>query len=137
VAAIGIFTRYTVASAFATTISQVVLVAFALLSDTPAPVAAVTAFAAGAVPQFLIIRRVARGRLPRQVLTYALITAAGGLASIGTVALVDALIEPAVAGLELRALALNLGYLVGGAPVFLAKFLVFDRILFARPVERV
>ena len=37
----------------------------------------------------------------------------------------------------MRALALNVGYLVGGAPIFVAKFLVFDRIFFAgRPALR-
>lgn len=125
------FTRYTAASAIATTITQVVLLAFALLGNTPVVLATTIAFAAGAVPQFLIMRRWASGPLSRQLTTFVMVTLASGVASIGMVALVDQLIGPTVTDRGVRALALNAGYLIGGAPIFLAKFFVLDRTFFA------
>ena len=125
-----VLTRYTMASAFATTLSQAVLLGFSLLADAPAALASTTAFAAGAVPQFLIIRRWSTGTLPRQLGIYLLVTAAGGLMSIGVVTLVDGLVAPMITAPALRPLALNLGYLLGGAPIFLAKFVALDRTLF-------
>jgi putative flippase GtrA len=132
------FTRYTAASAIATTITQIVLLACSLLGDVPALTASTVAFAAGAVPQFLIIRRWAFGRLPRQVVSFVVVTLITGAASVAMVAMVDMVIGPAVTDDDaMRALALNVGYLVGGAPIFVAKFLVFDRIFFAgRPALR-
>jgi len=124
------FTRYTAASAIATTVTQIVLLALSLLATMPAAAASTVAFAAGAVPQFLIIRRWAFGGLPRQVVTFVVITVITGLASVSMVAMVDVLVGPGIADKETRAIALNLGYLLGGAPIFLAKFLVLDRVFF-------
>jgi putative flippase GtrA len=127
------FTRYTAASAVATTITQIVLLAFSLQGTVPAAAASTVAFAAGAVPQFLIIRRWAFGRLPRQIVTFVAITGITGLASVSMVAMVDVLVGPAIVDKGLRALTLSAGYLLGGAPIFLAKFLVLDRVFFVRP----
>lgn len=124
-------TRYTLASGLATSVSQAVLLGFTFLGHAPAAVASTAAFAAGAVPQFLLIRRWAAGTLPRQLAVYLLITAASGLISIGLVTLVDLLVNPLITNPELRPLALNLGYLLGGAPLFLAKYLALDRTFFA------
>src|SRR5262249_55433189 len=118
------FTRYTAASAIATTITQVVLLAFSLLGNVPALEASTIAFAAGAVPQFLIIRRWAFGGLSRQLVTFVVVTLITGAVSVGMVAVVDVMIGPAVTDDGMRAVALNVGYLIGGAPIFLAKFLV-------------
>jgi putative flippase GtrA len=126
------FTRYTAASAVATTVTQAVLFAASLLATMPAVADSTIAFVAGAVPQFLIIRRWGFGGLPRQVGTFTVVTVLSGLASVGMVAIVDVLIGPAIADKGLEALALNAGYLLGGAPIFVAKFLVFDRIFFVR-----
>jgi putative flippase GtrA len=127
-----VFIGYTLASALATAITQVVLVGFAVLTATPPVTASALAFLAGAVPHFLIVRRWAHGTLPRQLSGYLLVTVAGGVASTGVVALVDTLLGPMITQPGLHAVALNLGYLVGGAPIFLAKFAVLDRALFAR-----
>src|SRR3989440_3965925 len=124
------FPRYTAASAIATTITQVVLLAFSLLGNLPALAASTIAFTAGAVPQFLIIRRWAFGGLTRQVVTFVVVTLITGLVSVGMVAIVDVLVGPAIADKGTRAVALNVGYLLGGAPIFLTKFLVLDRIFF-------
>ena len=122
------FTRYTAASALATAITQVVLLALSLQGSTPALAGSTIAFAAGAVPQFLIIKRWAFGGLPRQVMIFVVVTAITGAVSVAMVAVVDVLVGPAIADRELRAFARNAGYLLGGAPIFVAKFLVFDRI---------
>lgn len=124
------FTRFSVASMMATAISQVVLLACYLLGGIDPLTASTMAFLAGAVPQFLIVRRWAFGQLPRQLLTFGVVTAIGGLLSVAVVTLVDTLVGPMIAERELRALALNLVYLAGGAPIFLAKFAVLDRVLF-------
>jgi putative flippase GtrA len=132
VAPSAVFTRYTLASGFATAVSQVMLVV--LSGRTPAVAAGTIAFAAGAVPHFLLIRRWAAGSLSRQVTVYVIVTAVTGLLSIGTVTLADALVDPLVTNPSLHTVALNLAYLLGGAPVFVAKFLTLDRFLFVRRI---
>src|SRR6266540_2774424 len=107
------FTRYTAASAVATTITQIVLLAFSLQGTVPAAAASTVAFTAGAVPQFLIIRRWAFGGLPRQIVTFVAITGITGLASVSMVAMVDVLVGPAIVDKGVRALTLNAGYLLG------------------------
>ena len=129
-----VLTGYTLASALATTITQVVLVGFSVLTATPPVLASALAFLAGAVPHFLILRRWARGTLPWQLSVYLLVTVAGGVASTGVVALVDDLLGPVITDPGLHAVLLNLGYLAGGAPIFLAKYAVFGRAFFARGI---
>src|SRR5687767_54023 len=111
--AMGNFARYTAASAIAVTITQIALLGFALFTDVPALAAGIIAFVLGAVPQFLIMKRWARGGLPWQVGTFVTVTLASGVASIGLVVLVDGLIGPSIVDRETRALALNAGYLLG------------------------
>lgn len=123
------FTRYTLASGVSTAISQVALFAFTR-GGLPALVAGAAAFAVGSVPHFLIIRRWSHGTLPRQLTVYVTVTLVSGALSVGAVALVDVLIGPAITDQTTRTLALGVGYLLGGAPIFLAKFTALDRLLF-------
>lgn len=126
------FAKFSAASAVATGVSQLVLVGY-WLGDADALTAGVAAFVAGAVPQFLIVRywvwggTMERTELRRQLLIFTLVTAAGGVAAIGTTALVDGTLGALVDNRAQEALLLNASYLLGGAPVFLAKFAILDR----------
>ncbi len=126
------FARFTVASAIATGISQLVLLTVYGLGSTDATVASTLAFLAGSAPHFLMVRYWAwrdtdRGQLHHQLTTYFTVTLLGGLASIGLSTLTGLLLLPLVSGQGWRAVMLALGYLAASGPVFLAKFALFDR----------
>lgn len=130
------FTKFAVASAVATAISQLVLIGEYWLLDADATTASTIAFLAGAVPHFLMLRHWAwgqRGRLGlrQHLLSYVAVTGAGGLLSVATTTLVDALVSPMITDRATLALVLNFAYLAGGLPVFLAKFFVLDKVFLA------
>ncbi|SDD00136.1 GtrA-like protein [Actinokineospora iranica] len=127
------FTRYTVASLVATGISQLVLFALYASGGMDAMAASTVAFAAGALPHFVMIRWWAWGqrgipRLSRQLVGYLVVTALGGAVSVGLTTAVDWLVGPLVADRNLRTLVLNVTYVLSGLPVFVAKFAVLDRV---------
>lgn len=131
------FARFTVASAIATGITQLVLVGVYSLGTVDALTASSLAFLAGAVPHFLLVRYWAwrasePSRLSQQLTGYLVVTLVGGVASIG----LTTLTEPMLTALDQdwQALLLAAAYLVAGIPVFLVKFAVFDR-LFARAAQ--
>ncbi|MGW5055055.1 GtrA family protein [Actinokineospora sp. NPDC004072] len=133
------FSRYTVASLTATAITQLVLWVLYAQASVGALTASAIGFAVGAAPHFVMIRWWAWGqrgrpRLTRQVVGYLVVTALGGLVSVGFTTLADALVGPLVADLGARTLVLNLAYALGGLPVFVAKFALLDR-LFAQPAN--
>jgi putative flippase GtrA len=126
------FAKFSAASVVATAVSQLVLVGY-WLSDADALAAGVAAFVAGAVPQFLIVRYwvwggpMRRPELRRRLLIFVVVTTAGGVAAIGTTALVDGTLGALIDNRAQEALLLSASYLLGGAPVFLAKFAILDR----------
>jgi putative flippase GtrA len=127
------FTKYTVSSLVATGISQLVLYALYSSGRMDATAASTVAFAVGAVPHFVMIRWWAWGqrgmpRLSRQVVGYIVVTVLGGIASIGLTTIADWIFIPLVADRDLRTLMLNLSYVLGGLPVFVAKFAFLDRV---------
>ncbi|GGS13390.1 GtrA family protein [Actinokineospora fastidiosa] len=131
------FTRYTVASLTATGITQLVLWVLYSQASVGALTASTIGFAAGALPHFVMIRWWAWGqrgrpRLTRQVVGYLVVTALGGLVSVGLTTLADALVGPMIDDRGSRTLVLNLAYVLGGLPVFVAKFALLDR-LFGQP----
>lgn len=128
------------ASAIATAISQVVLLAVYGLSPLNATAASTIAFFAGSAPHFLMVRYWAwrdtdPGRLRTQLTTYLAVTAIGGMASIALTTLAEKLVLPLLADEGWRAIMLTLSYLAASGPVFLAKFAVFDRA-FANRAQR-
>jgi putative flippase GtrA len=132
--------RFTVASAIATGLSQLVLLTVYWMGLTDAAAASTLAFLAGSVPHFLMVRYWAwrdtdPGRLPRQLTTYFTITLIGGVASIALTTLAELLLLPLVSGQGWRAVVLTLSYLAASGPVFLVKFALFDRA-FANRAQR-
>ncbi|MGQ0841462.1 GtrA family protein [Actinokineospora sp.] len=127
------FSRYTVASLVATGISQLVLYALYSAAGMAAMTASAVAFAAGAVPHFVLIRWWAWGQrgipqLTRQLTGYLVVTVLGGVVSVALTTIVDWLFGPLIADRGLRTLVLNVTYVLSGLPVFIAKFAVLDRV---------
>ena len=125
--------RFTIASAIATGISQVVLIAVYGWTTVDATVASTIAFLAGSVPHFLMVRYWAwpPGKLRAQLATYLTVTLAGGVASIGLTSATEVWILPLLSA-GWQPVALTVSYLAASGPVFLAKFAIFDRVFAAR-----
>lgn len=125
--------RFTVASAIATGISQVVLLAVYGWTNTDATAASTIAFLAGSVPHFLMVRYWAwpPGKLRAQLTTYLTVTVLGGVASIALTTAAEQLVLPLLPG-GWQPVALTLGYLAASGPVFVAKFAIFDRVFASR-----
>lgn len=127
-----VFTRYAAVSFGATAISQVVLV-WLYANGTGAAAASTVAFLVGAAPHFVITRwwawdRRDTSRLRVELAAYVLVTMAGGLLSILMTTGTEWLLDPLVSDRATLGLLLNVAYLVSGAPVFVLKFAVLDRV---------
>jgi putative flippase GtrA len=123
--------RFTVASAIATGISQLVLLTTYWVGSTDATMASTLAFLVGSVPHFFMVRYWAwrdtdSGRLRHQLTTYFTVTLVGGISSIALTTLTDWLLGPLVTDQGWHALMLTLSYLAASGPVFLIKFALFD-----------
>jgi putative flippase GtrA len=129
--------RFTVASAIATGLSQVVLLVLYAWTPFDATVASTAAFLAGSVPHFLMVRHWAwpPGKLRAQLATYLTVTLVGGVASIALTTAAEKLVLPLLSS-GWQPVALTLSYLAASGPVFLAKFAIFDRIFAARAERR-
>jgi putative flippase GtrA len=125
--------RFTIASAIATGISQVVLLVVYGWTSLDATTASTIAFLTGSVPHFLMVRHWAwpPGKLRAQLATYLTVTMVGGIASIGLTTLAETSVLPLLSA-GWQPVALTLSYLAASGPVFLAKFAVFDRVFAAR-----
>ncbi|MBB4911987.1 GtrA family protein [Actinophytocola algeriensis] len=125
--------RFTIASAIATGISQIVLLAVYGWTSVDATTASTVAFLAGSVPHFLMVRYWAwpAGKLRSQLTTYLTVTLIGGVASIALTTAAEKLVLPLLPS-GWQPIALTLSYLAASGPVFLAKFAVFDRVFATR-----
>lgn len=127
------FARFTVASAIATGISQLVLLTVYWVGwSQDAAAASTIAFLAGSVPHFLMVRYWAwadtdPGRLRHQLTTYFTVTLISGIASIGLTTVAEQAFLPLVSDQGWRAVLLVGSYLAASGPVFLVKFALFDR----------
>lgn len=130
--------RFTVASAIATGISQVVLLVVYGWTSLDAATASTIAFLAGSAPHFVMVRYWAwpPGKLRSQLTTYLTVTLIGGVASIALTTLAEQLVLPLLPSSGWQAIALTLSYLAASGPVFLAKFAIFDRVFAARAQRR-
>ncbi|MDX2972317.1 GtrA family protein [Kribbella solani] len=125
-----LWARYSASSVVATVVSQV---AFALCYwfGTPALVATLVAWIAGAVPNYVLNRRWTWGR-GGQKLPYTIIV----IGSAATAALVTSLTDHFVQPLESHAwktVLVSGSYLATYAVLFIVKFWLFDRLVFAKP----
>src|ERR1044071_5226560 len=121
--------RFTVASAIATGISQVVLLVVYSWTTVDATTASTVAFLAGSAPHFLLVRYWAwpPGKLRSQLTTYLTVTLIGGVASIALTTAAEKMVLPLLPS-GWQPIALTLSYLAASGPVFLAKFAIFDRV---------
>jgi putative flippase GtrA len=129
--------RYSASSIVATAISQLAFLACYWIG-TSATVASVIAFAAGAVPNYLLNRRWAWGRTgpahpTREVLPYVVITLASLVVISFLTTLADAWIRDMTELHSLRTLLAGTAYLAANGFTFILKFVLFDRFVFAVP----
>ncbi|GAA3080154.1 putative flippase GtrA [Kribbella aluminosa] len=126
-----LWAKYSASSVVATVVSQV---AFALCYwfGTPALVATLVAWLAGAIPNYVLNRRYTWGR-SGQKLPYTMIV----IGSAVSAALVTSLTDHLVRGIESHAwktLLVTGSYFGTYAVLFIVKFVLFDRLVFAKPV---
>jgi putative flippase GtrA len=125
-----LWARYSASSVVATVVSQI---AFALCYWlwSAAVVATLVAWLAGAVPNYLLSRRWAWGR-KGQLLPYAMIV----IGSAVTAALVTTATDHLVQGIDSHAwktLLVTGSYFGTYGVLFILKFVLFDRLVFAKP----
>ncbi|HEU4946023.1 MAG TPA: GtrA family protein [Kribbella sp.] len=125
-----LWARYSASSVVATVVSQL---AFALCYwlGASAVVATLVAWLAGAVPNYLLSRRWAWGR-QGQLLPYAMIV----IGSAITAALVTTATDHLVQGIDShawRTVLVTGSYFGTYGVLFILKFVLFDRLVFARP----
>jgi putative flippase GtrA len=125
-----LWARYSASSVVATVVSQV---AFALCYwlGTSAVLATLVAWLTGAVPNYVLSRRWAWGR-QGQLLPYAMIV----IGSAVTAALVTTATDHLVQGIDSHAWKTVLvtgSYFGTYGVLFILKFVLFDRLVFAKP----
>jgi putative flippase GtrA len=126
------FSRYTAGSAVAFTSSEVALVACygtGLMGSAPA---SVVAFVAGAVPNYVLNRfwvwkGRSRGTLRHELLPYVLVSLASLAAGAGATSLAASL---APGGHATRTVFVALAYLASNLVLFVAKFVIYHRLIF-------
>jgi len=127
-----LWARYSASSVVATVVSQL---AFALCYwfGSAAIVATLVAWLAGAVPNYVMNRRWAWGR-GGQLLPYAIIV----IGTAATAALVTTVTSHLVQGIDSHAwktLLVTGSYFGTYGVLFILKFLLFDRFVFAKPAN--
>jgi putative flippase GtrA len=128
-------TRYTIGSIVALVVSEIVF-GLCYSSGLGTTRCAVLAFVAGALPNWILNRRWAwrrRGRVSlwREVVPYAAISVISLVASSATTGWTNHQIRHRVASAGLRTAAVTATYLVTFAVLFVAKFLLYELVIFA------
>ncbi|MGK3201927.1 GtrA family protein [Amycolatopsis sp. MEPSY49] len=132
--------RAAATSVAATVLSQVVLLAV-LATGGAAALASTLAWAAGAVLNFVVTRRwvwgrTGRPRVRRELLPYLAVIGLGGLASIGLTTLAGSLLTPLDLPHFWWVVLVDGAYVASYALVFVVKFTLLDRLVFARGAAR-
>ena len=132
----GTFLRYAAGSLVATGCSEVVLITGYGLFGLGPQAAAIVAWVAGAVPNYLLNRRWAwRGRgkaaMVREMLPYWTITLGTAVLAIAITTAVDGWVSRSVAERDDRSLLLGAVYLAAYGFVFVIKFVLFDGWVFS------
>lgn len=127
--------RYTAASVIAGVISQVVFLVTYWFGAAPVA-ASVVAFVAGAVPNYLMNRRWAwrRSDKPhpvRETLPYAVIIIGTALVAILATTLADRWVVAHVGSHTLQVFLVGAAFLGTYGAMFVLKFVLFDRLIFA------
>jgi putative flippase GtrA len=125
-----LWARYSASSVVATVVSQL---AFALCYwfGTPAIVATLVAWLAGAVPNYTLNRRYTWGR-SGQKLPYTIIVIGSAVTAAVVTSVTDHLVQP-IESHAWKTILVSGSYLATYAILFIVKFVLFDRLVFARP----
>ncbi len=131
----GRLTRYSIGSAVAL-LTSVVTFALLLEAGIGTTICSVLAFLAGAIPNWILNRRWAwrvsgRVSLPREVLGYAVISLLALGASAGATGLAQAHVGSLSAVQDVRVAIVTAVYVAVQAALFAAKFLAYERWVFA------
>ena len=124
-----LWARYSASSVVATVVSQL---AFALCYwfGTAALVATLVAWLAGAVPNYVLNRRWTWGR-SGQKLPYTMIVIGSAVTAAVVTSVTDHLVQP-VDSHALKTLLVTGSYFGTYAVLFIVKFVLFDRLVFAK-----
>ncbi|TDO67434.1 putative flippase GtrA [Kribbella sp. VKM Ac-2571] len=131
-----LWAKYSASSVIATVVSQL---AFALCYwfGTAAIVANLVAWISGAVPNYLLNRRWTWGR-SGQKLPYTIIVVASAVIAAVVTSVTDHLVQP-IESHAWQTVLVTGSYLATYAVLFIVKFVLFDRLVFAKtasdPVE--
>jgi putative flippase GtrA len=133
--------RYSASSVIAGTISEFAFLACYWLGTAPM-VASVVAFAAGAVPNYVLNRRWAwrrKGRpdRTRELLPYVVIVVITAAAAALITTAADHLLRHRVDSHALQTVLVSAAFLGTYGVMFVLKFVLFDRLVFARPAQPV
>ncbi|HEV2640801.1 MAG TPA: GtrA family protein [Actinocrinis sp.] len=133
----GTFLRYAAGSVVAFGCSEMVLIGSYTLFGAGARLAAVLAWLAGAVPNYVLNRRWAwreRGRAAflRETLPYWAITLGTAAFAVGATSLADGWVHRSVAGRGEQSLLFGAVYFLAYGVVFVVKFVLFDKLVFGR-----
>jgi putative flippase GtrA len=125
-----LWARYSASSVVATVVSQL---AFALCYwfGTAAIVATVVAWFAGAVPNYVLNRRYTWGR-SGQKLPYTIIVLGSAVTAAVVTSVTDHLVQP-LESHAWKTILVSGSYLGTYAILFIVKFVLFDRLVFAKP----
>ncbi|TCC11692.1 GtrA family protein [Kribbella soli] len=126
-----LWAKYSASSVIATVVSQL---AFALCYwfGTAAIVASLVAWISGVVPNYLLNRRWTWGRTG-QKLPYTIIVVASAVIAAVVTSVADHLVQP-IESHAWQTLLVTGSYLATYAVLFIVKFVLFDRLVFAKTV---
>jgi putative flippase GtrA len=132
--------RYTTGSVAATLVSEAVLLFAYGVLRLPTVVATVGAFLAGAIPNWILNRRWAWARsdrvsFRREVVPYASIVIASLLLATLFTTAADRLARTLTDSIALRSVIVGVAYLATSFVMFVAKFVLFDRLVFRDTVD--
>ncbi|TDW18058.1 GtrA family protein [Kribbella kalugense] len=127
-----LWARYSASSVVATVVSQL---AFALCYwfGTAAIVATLVAWFAGAVPNYVLNRRYTWGR-SGQKLPYTIIVIGSAVTAAVVTSVTSHLVQP-IDSHALKTVLVSGSYLATYAILFIVKFVLFDRLVFAKPAS--
>jgi putative flippase GtrA len=127
-----LWARYSASSVVATVVSQV---AFALCYwfGTPAVAATLVAWLAGAVPNYVLNRRWTWGRTGSK-LPYTIIVIGSAVTAAVVTSVTDHLVQP-LESHAWKTVLVTGSYLATYAVLFIVKFVLFDRLVFAKSTD--
>jgi putative flippase GtrA len=132
------FTRFTVGSAVATAASQLAFLLLFGILGASAAVSGAVAFAVGAVPNFVISRcwtwqRTGRVGVRSELVPYLAVITVNGLLATGGAVGIDRLLGSTITDHAARTVVLATAFGAGYVLLFVLKFALLDRLVFAAP----